>query len=89
MESLDGRPDNVFLLTDGLPTMDEKRPWGNKVSSSKRLRFFNGARRKLSGNIPINTILYSMEGDPEAAPAFWKMTTHTRGSFFCPSEDWP
>jgi hypothetical protein len=69
--------------------MDDKRPWGNKVSSSKRLRFFESAQNKLSGRIPMNVILYTMEGDPEAAPAFWKLTTKTQGSFFCPAKDWP
>jgi hypothetical protein len=30
-------PDNIFLLTDGLPTMGRDKPWGNRVSADKRL----------------------------------------------------
>ena len=89
IQSLDSPPDNIFLLTDGLPTMDTKRPWGNKVSSSKRVRFWNSAQQKLNNRIPVNVILYGLEGDPEAAPAFWQLATRTTGSFFCPAKDWP
>jgi hypothetical protein len=30
-----------------------------------------------------------MEGDPMAAPAFWKLALATRGSLITPSRDWP
>jgi hypothetical protein len=82
-------PDNIFLLTDSLPTMGAKKPWGKRVSGKKRLRLFNDAVRRLPSRIPINVILYPMEGDPFAASAFWRLAKDTRGSFFCPSKDWP
>ena len=82
-------PDNIFLLSDSLPTMGAKKPWGKRVSGKKRLSLFNAAIDRLPARIPVNIILYPMEGDPFAASAFWKLAKDTRGSFFCPSKDWP
>jgi len=82
-------PDNIFLLTDSLPTMGSKRPWRKMVSERKRIGFFNDAVKALPARVPVNIILYPMEGDPKAAAAFWKLAKYTRGSFFCPSRDWP
>ena len=81
-------PDNIFLLTDGLPTMGSSKPWRKRVSGKKRLSLFNEAIRKLP-RTPINVILYPMEGDPLAADAYWRLAKSTRGSFFSPSKDWP
>ena len=82
-------PDNIFLLADSLPTMGTKKPWGKRVSGKKRLGHFNDAIDELPSRVPVNVILYAMEGDPAAAVAFWKLAKNTRGSFFCPSKDWP
>jgi hypothetical protein len=82
-------PDNIFLLTDGLPTMAADRPWGSRVSGEARLKLFNEAVRLLPSRVPVNIILYPMEGDPGAASAFWRLATFTGGSFLCPSRDWP
>ncbi len=82
-------PDNIFLLTDGLPTMGAKKPWRKRVTGAKRLRLFEEAIRLLPARVPVNIILYPMEGDPVAADAFWRLAKDTRGSFLCPSKDWP
>ena len=82
-------PDNIFMLVDSLPTMGSGKPLGKRVSGSKRLKLFNEAIRKLPARIPVNIILYPMEGDPRAADAYWRLAKNTRGSFFCPSRDWP
>ena len=82
-------PDNIFLLTDSLPTMGAKKPWSKRVSGAKRLRLFKEAVGRLPARVPVNIILYPMEGDPMAADAFWRLAKETRGSFFCPSKDWP
>jgi hypothetical protein len=82
-------PDNIFLLVDGLPTMGSAKPLRKRVSGSKRLKLFNEAIRHLPVRIPVNIILYPMEGDPRAADAYWRLAKNTRGSFFCPSGDWP
>ena len=33
-------PDNLLLLTDGLPTQGKDKPWGSRVSADKRLSLF-------------------------------------------------
>ncbi len=81
-------PDNIFLLTDGLPTMGSSKPWRKRVSANKRLSLFNEAIGKLP-RAPVNVILYPMEGDPLAADAYWRLAKSTRGSFLSPSKDWP
>ena len=83
------RPDNIYLLTDGLPTQGKGKPSGRTVTSKQRLRFFDKARAALPDGISVNTILFPMEGDPFAAFAFWKLTVATRGSMISPSKDWP
>jgi len=47
------------------------------------------AVRDLPFNVPVNIILYAMEGDPQAAPAYWWLALRTGGSMMAPSEDWP
>jgi hypothetical protein len=88
LQAIKPAPDNIFLLTDGLPTMGADKPWRNRVSSQKRLSLFNEAIRKIP-RAPVNIILFPMEGDPLAADAFWRLAKETRGSFFAPSKDWP
>ena len=83
------RPDNIYLLTDGLPTQGKGKPAGNTVTSKQRMRYFEKARDALPEGISVNTILFPMEGDPFAAFAFWKLTTATSGSMISPSKDWP
>ena len=89
MRPLDPRPDNIYLLVDGLPTMGEVPPNRPSVTGDERLRHFERAERTLPFNVPVNIILYAMEGDPFAAPAFWRMALNTGGSMMAPSEDWP
>jgi hypothetical protein len=89
VRDLKPRPDNVYLLTDGLPTQGKGKPFGNTVTSKQRMRYFEKARGALPEGIPVNTILFPMEGDPFAAFAFWQLTTATRGSMISPSKDWP
>jgi hypothetical protein len=88
MGAMKPAPDNIFLLTDGLPTMGSSKPWRKRVSANKRLSLFNEAVGKLP-RVPINIILYPMEGDPLAADAYWRLAKSTRGSFLSPSKDWP
>ena len=89
MLELSPLPDNIFLITDGLPTQGARPPKGSKVSGRDRLRHFERAANKFPGNIPINVILAPMEGDPMAASELWKLAQATRGSFMSPSKDWP
>jgi len=86
---LSPKPDNILLVTDGLPTQGRSRPSGTTVSAAERLQHFQTAARSLASGIPVNTILLPMEGDAYAAAAFWKLAIDTRGSFITPSRDWP
>jgi hypothetical protein len=87
--ALNPPPDNILLLTDGLPTQGVTAPSGRTVSGKERLRLFDRAMRELPRGVPVNILLYPMEGDPMAAPAFWKLAIASRGSFLTPSKDWP
>jgi hypothetical protein len=82
-------PDNLFLLTDGLPTMGREKPGGRLVSPDKRLGLFREAVKRLPPGLPVNVILFPMEGDPMAASEFWRLAVDTHGSFLCPARDWP
>ena len=83
------RPDNILLLTDGLPTQGEKKSSKNTISGDDRLKLFHQATGVLPRAVPINTILFPMEGDPMAAVSFWKLAIETGGSFLTPTRDWP
>ena len=82
-------PDNILLITDGLPTQGKSPPRGRTVSPRNRLRHFANALEILPIYIPINTVLFPMEGDPAAVAEFWKLALVTGGSMMSPSEDWP
>jgi hypothetical protein len=86
---LSPKPDNILLVTDGLPTRGRTKPSGTTVSAAERLQHFQAAARTLASGIPVNTILLPMEGDAYAAAAFWKLAIDTQGSFMTPSRDWP
>jgi len=85
----DNRPDNLFLLTDGLPTQGKQPPKKFMVSGAQRRQYFTAAMAEFPRGIPINTILFPMEGDPEAAGLFWQIALNTKGAFIAPSRDWP
>ena len=89
MRPLDPRPDNIYLLVDGLPTMGEIPPNRAGVTGEERQRHMQRAVRELPFNVPVNVILYAMEGDPYAAPLYWELAIITGGSMMAPSEDWP
>ena len=82
-------PDNLFLITDGLPTQGESKASKNTVTGRQRVNFFNEAARTLPRGLPVNVILLPMEGDPQAAAAFWQLAIASNGAFISPSRDWP
>lgn len=90
VRDLEPLPDNIFLLTDGLPTQGRVVPAKPEmVKVSRRISLFDQARRVLPGRMPLNIILFPMDGDPEAAAYFWRLAVERRGSFMAPSRDWP
>lgn len=83
-------PDNIFLITDGLPTQGASAPAvPEPVRADKRANFLRQSVAALPARVPVNVILLPMEGDPEAAFRFWELAMRTRGSFLAPSKDWP
>lgn len=88
-QNLNPRPDNIYLITDGLPTMGDSVPVRNKVSGKQRRQHFRRAVDVLPRDVPVNVILFPMEGDPAATSAYWRLVQATKGSFIAPAEDWP
>ena len=82
-------PDNVILLVDGLPTIGAEAPRKRTISGKKRGKLFEDAVRRIPRGVPINVIMFPMEGDPMAASAYWNLAVSTRGSYMSPSKDWP
>ena len=89
INNMNPRPDNVYLITDGLPTLSDEPATSTAVSGRDRLGFFNSAFRTVPQSIPINTLLLPMEGDLLAAAAYWRLAIATNGSFIAPPRDWP
>lgn len=82
-------PDNVILLVDGLPTMNSPQTERGMVTGQERLRFHYEAESEVPSGIPVNILLYPMEGDYNASIAYWLLAYRTGGSFMSISEDWP
>ena len=87
--SLSPPPDNIYLLTDGLPTQGTTKPLATKIKAEGRKKLFTKALAHLPAGIPVNIILFHMEGDPEASSLYWKLAQQTQGAFFSPAKDWP
>ena len=97
--AMDPLPDNIYIITDGLPTLgtgeggffSRQDSTGNRntVSGREREALFNSALEQLPGGIPVNVVLAPLEGDPMAASLYWKLAVATGGSFLNPSKDWP
>ena len=83
------RPDNVFLLVDSLPTRGNKPPARRTISGPQRQALHAQAVREVPSGVPINIMLFPMEGDYAAPIEFWKLAYRTRGSFMSISKDWP
>lgn len=88
LASLGSPPDQIFLLTDGLPTQGATVRSG-AVSARKRMDHFGDAVRKLPRGVEVNVVLLPMEGDPQAAGAWWQLARSTGGAYLAPSKDWP
>ena len=82
-------PDNLILLTDGLPTQGSKATKRATVTGRQRVRLYEEAVKVLPRGLPVNVILFPMEGDPRASAAFWQLAISTHGSYLTPTRDWP
>ncbi|MYD97430.1 MAG: VWA domain-containing protein [Gammaproteobacteria bacterium] len=82
-------PDNVYLITDGLPTRSNRNPRAATVSGRERSKFMLDAQQLLPRGVPVNVIMFPMEGDPGASSAYWILAGRTGGTYMSPSKDWP
>ena len=89
LQNLSPIPDNIYIITDGLPTRNSSEPRSATVSGKQRLDYFREAASKISRQIPINVVLFPMEGDPMASAAWWQLARLSGGAFISPSWDWP
>jgi beta-lactamase regulating signal transducer with metallopeptidase domain len=80
--ALEPAPDNIFLLTDGLPTAS-----ATEGDPRERIQLFNEAIARTPLGAPVNVILLPKEGEPVAAPAFWLLALRTDGGLFAPTQD--
>ena len=87
---LNPRPDNIYIFTDGLPNHSDSFVSGANVSPSERLGHFNRAMLQIPPrSMPVNTIMFPFQGEPDAPYAYWRLAHKTNGSFFVPAEGWP
>lgn len=90
IQQLDPQPDNVFLITDGLPTQGRDRPpQAEDVRPERRAKLMVDAVRSVPRRLPVNVLLFPMDGDPQAAGYFWEFAVASGGSMLTPSVDWP
>jgi hypothetical protein len=89
VSKLTPRPDNIILLVDGLPTMDSAETSKRFVTGKERVNLHDRAIRVLPSGIPVNILLFPMEGDYDASVKYWLLAYGTGGSYMSVSEDWP
>lgn len=89
IEGFEQLPDNIYIITDGLPTLGDSAPKSGTVSGRDRQRLFSAAIEQIPYGIPVNIILLPLEGDPKAAASYWRLAQASRGAFISPSRDWP
>ncbi|HTU64585.1 MAG TPA: vWA domain-containing protein [Steroidobacteraceae bacterium] len=89
MRTIDPQPDQVILITDGLPTQGSVAPSRKFINAREREKLFDDAAKTVNKDIPIDVVLLPMKGDQPASYAYWKLARKTGGSYVIPSRDWP
>ncbi len=90
IRQLSPAPDQVILITDGLPTQGAAPPAIRRyIDAGARLRLFDEAVKALPTRTQIDVVLLPMRGDNPAAHAFWTLARRTGGAYLMPSKDWP
>ncbi len=87
--SLSPQPDQIVLITDGLPTQGKTQGLRRYVNSAERMRLFDEALSQLPEKVPVDCVLLPMQGDLQAAHRFWHLARVTDGAMLMPSKDWP
>jgi hypothetical protein len=90
IKSLSPAPDQVVLITDGLPTQGVNPPVIRKyIDASGRAKLFDDAVKTVPHNMMVDVVLLPMQGDVPAGYRFWKLARDTGGAFLMPAKDWP
>lgn len=82
-------PDQIVLITDGLPTQGKSAGSRKYVTSEVRMRLFDEAIQQLPAGVPVDSILLPMNGDLQAPHRFWRLARSSDGTVLIPSKDWP
>jgi outer membrane murein-binding lipoprotein Lpp len=87
--TINPQPDQIILITDGLPTQGSVAPSRKFINVRDREKLFDDAAKTMTRDLPIDVVLLPMKGDLLAAHAFWRLARRTGGSYVIPSRDWP
>lgn len=90
----------LYLITDGLPTLGTNRGLGNKAKCSSIIgqsKTISGACRvvlmqsalQVAPSVRTNIILLPLEGDPQAPDLYWQWARSTYGMLIAPEGNWP
>jgi anti-sigma28 factor (negative regulator of flagellin synthesis) len=82
-------PDQIILITDGLPTQGKTAGLRRYIDANGRSRLFDDAIGELPNGVPVDVVLLPMRGDLPAAHRFWRLAAFTKGTLLMPSKDWP
>ncbi len=100
LQQADPKITDIYIITDGLPTLGQFTGM-NRLS---RCQSFFGNSNTISGecraklfvetiktapSVKTHVILLPLEGDPEAAQAYWAWAKSTGGVMIAPAQDWP
>ena len=93
------RATDIYVITDSLPTKGSLSVLkkftacgvGNKntVSGTCRDALFYSAVKSFTSSARVNTVLLPIEGDPDAAYAYWHWAATTTGMMISPAPSWP
>ncbi len=89
IQALSPPPDNIVLITDGLPTLGEKEPRAEIVNQNQRITLFNEARDQLPPATPVNVLLLPLRGDRAAPGMYWRLARGSEGALLSIANDWP
>jgi hypothetical protein len=89
VRTINPQPDQIILITDGLPTQGSVPPSRKFINVKEREKLFDDAVKTMTRDQPVDVVLLPMKGDLLAAHAFWRLARKTGGSYVIPSRDWP
>jgi hypothetical protein len=89
LRTINPAPDQIILITDGLPTQGSVPPSRKFINVREREKLFEDAMKTVTKDQPMDVVLLPMKGDLLAAHAFWRLARKTGGSYVIPSRDWP